>query len=436
MSLTLESLELKLKPPGAPDWTVVDGDPTNPDDAVVVGDFTVGWGRPSPLGHPEPGDISFTVIVAPGSLDEQLLAYDTEVSLVLRVRRAEDGSRRSFVVAFGWITHWTRDTRTDGKHIYSVQAMDVLGRAAASRVGGGVWPLEKSTTRFPKIVGATSSGLRITPSFNEWWVGPRDVDSANALTVLQDTVRPGGSLVAEGTGGNIAVLSVQANPLLQQADGAAVLEQHMTARIPASMLQNTGSRMDRSATITEIAVGGYPSSADGTTWTPEKEMITHYSTGRAFSASRMVFASDALLTRPAETAIWAQKMMAASAEPSVILQPGQVLTDRGMAGFDLSIMMNIVYRSQVIILITGDTVPDVERLQYLCRGRLTINGRSMRLGVEMIPARLFGVRPLRFADLSPTIRPRMKPYLANGTTPIHTSLKKTSIFTSPRPYQY
>ncbi|NHB85206.1 hypothetical protein G7085_12810 [Tessaracoccus sp. HDW20] len=149
-----------------------------------------------------------SLICPPGSIDEALLDYDATVKVEVQLAPG----RPWVQILFGWVSSITRTTRSDGRHVYALTLMDILGRAAATKIGMQPRPAELAETRMKAINTASRPAPR-RPTAARGQCAPRDVDNFVALDLIRDTVQLGFNAV-EGRDGLIVYQQGTAGPML------------------------------------------------------------------------------------------------------------------------------------------------------------------------------------------------------------------------------
>lgn len=419
-ALTVHDVVLSMKPPGG-SWSTV-APASDPAGTIAVDTATISWGSPSPRDHAEPGSIRFALLVNGTHLDEELLTYDTEFTIGATITRfgfwqgdllndPRYDNKPIIPLARGWITSWKKGKpRPDGRLVYQIHAIDVLGRAAATKLAASPWPASHTDAQRRDAINAASpSGPLLAPTALPTSEA-LDVDNATALDIIQRHAPAIGSRVTEQPAGINYIAPSNRTPQYENNELYFTVYSTAALALPASCVEDSGREMDRGSVISDVAVNAY--------WGNETERrtITFRDPTVAYSSSRYSSDSDTRLIAvggaSSEPAVrtWAQALIRESKTPAIRLPRAQVLVHKpqfsnvGNVGLN---MFRLGLRDNILVRIDNGPA-DLEPLQYVTGGTLTINRRRLRLSVEMAPARLYGLRPLRFSDLptGATTRPR------------------------------
>lgn len=416
MSVRLRNAIIRMRPPGGAWHTIATSIAGT--SAVAVGAVTISWGQPTPRDHPAPGSITFTLLVPDGSLDEAILAYDTEVIIEaeLDVWDGAWGPWRQYILdvgwiytrplARGWLTRWTRGNRRrhDGRRAYSVTCLDVLGRAAATKLAAAPWPASHDPAqRVAAINAASPAGPLLAPG-SYVTSEAYDVDNAAALDVIHRHC-PIAFAACETVTGITTYRRPNKNPRYagQELQFSALGGVGLVP-VQADMIEDTGREMDRTSVVSDVGVTAY--------WASEtqRRTVTYRDPSAAYSSSRYTVDTDERIINSAEVASWANALISESRTAVRRIPPGHRVRlglERVNAG--LADLFVLGPRSTARILDIIDAPPDLDALQYVQGGTLTIAGLDMRLVLDTSPARLFGTRTMRYADLPRDARrPRIR----------------------------
>lgn len=407
MTLRATAVTVELRAPGSSTWTTL----TNDVDAGVlpVNEVAISWGKPTPRDHPEPGAIGLELLVDDANLDA--LAYDTEVRVWARLEHYVDLvgwlptryiAPLDHLLARGWVTYWERGRRRreDGRYLYRLDAIDVLGRAAATNLGAAPWPAQTSPDRLAAINAASKAGDLLDPATSSWLAGrARDVDNAGALDVIRQEAALG-TYCGEAADGIAGRLQARRYPLYLGATGAEELQftwvwPFTVIDVPADILEDTGRRLDRGSVLSEVAVTCYRDVSPSA----EPSTVT-YRDGSpgSYSSSRYTVTTDHTYSNEAGLEAWADALVAGTQErPAVRIPAGRLLLLEDQVD-GLEYMVRLESRGDIFVRIV-DAPDDLEALHYVTAGALTIRRLDLELVVELAPARLHGVRPMRFSDL-------------------------------------
>lgn len=423
MSLRAGTVRLRMRPPGTSTWTTV-ATSLATGRAVAVDDVKIGWGQPTPRDHPDPGTIAFTLLVDDDTgIDAQLLAYDTEVIIDAIFEHDLAGwvhvnyplAPTFDTLARGWVTTWDRGRlRPDGRRPYRINAIDILGRAAATRLAATPWPSTHTAAQRVAAINAASVAGPLLATDASVTTADYDVDNAPALDVIRRHARLS-TLTTETLAGITTVSRFTRRLQTTTAETITFpLARSDALPVPASIVEDSGRAMSRTSVVSEVAVTAY--------WAinAARSTRTYKDGGGSYSSSRYAADTDeTILTpapaypfsiiSPADVAMWASQLIKESAGAATQLPPARVLVDRPESSATLRDLFVLGRRHPQAIRLTGGPT-DLDRIHYVTGGELTIRGRRITLSITTAPGRTSGLRSLRFADLSSaTNRPRIKP---------------------------
>lgn len=431
MSFRLRTLTLRMRPPGG-DWHTVATSLAG-DHAVAVGDVTISWGQPTPRDQPEPGAIAFTLLVPDGALDEALLAYDTEIRIEATLNHWTGAWTRwpadePRILTRGWLTRWTRDTRRrlDGRRTYKITCIDILGRAAATNLAAAPWPANQTMQQRVAAINSASPSGPLVALGSYVTVQPFDVDNAAALDVISRHAGIADVMVESATG--ITIERRPNQPALYDGGlhfffgtGLGIIP------VQADMIEDLGREMDRSSVVSEIGITAYWGTE------PDRREVTYRNASAGYSSSRYSIDTDERIgvgvngvDQAVRVAAWAQQLIAESLTPRRRLPAGHRLRlGLERVNDNLLNLFLIFQRGRSQILRIEDPPDDLDALQYVQGGTLTVTGLNMHLTITTAPAGLFGVRAMRYADLPrDSRRPRIR---GTATTNEGTTYRKTRI---------
>lgn len=418
MTLKATKIVLRMRPPGKA-WRTV-ATTTAGADAVAIGDAVIAWTRPTPRDHPEPGRLAFTLLVPDGALDQSLLAYDTEFTISARLRTysasgwGADVQVQNGVVDFdplhligrGWVTSWRRgaNRRHDGRRAYAVEGIDIFGRAAATRLAAAPWPKYQTVAqRIAAINAASPSGQLLDPATLQVTREAFDVDSATGLDVIKRHCPISWTLVETGAGISFASRPNRNARYDGQELKFSLAGNLLVTEVPAKLVEDTGRQVDRGSVVSDVAVTAY--------WGTEtaRRQVTWRDTSAGYSSSRVTVDTDERITDSTRIETWARQLMAESkGAPRRLPSPHRVIVEVPER-YRLDYLVRLPWRSHPHLLRIVDAPEDIDELQYVTGGSLTISGTKLKLAVETFPARLFGARSIRYSDLPRTAnRPRIK----------------------------
>ena len=434
MSIRLRTASIRMRPPGG-SWRAVATSIATAK-AIAVGDVTISWGQPTPRDHPEPGSIAFTLLVPDGALDEELLAYDTEVIIEgqFDVWTASGWQQWRQLdldppgwnpviapLARGWLTRWTRSSRLrdDGRRSYSISCIDVLGRAAATRLAASPWPSGGTSEQRVAAINASSPSGPLLEAGSYVTGEAYDVDSAPALDVIRRHCP-----IAYSTGERIGGIQTWRRPNVnaRYTDGEiwfTGLGGITLNPVQADMVEDTGREMDRTNVVSDVSVTAY--------WELEtqRRTVTWRDPAVAYSSSKHSVDTDERITNNpytgdqiTATATWAKALIAESRTAARRLRAGhRIRLGLERIDDDCGDLFLLGPRAAARILDITDAPDDLDHFQYVTGGTLTIHGLDMTLTLDTFPARLFGVRPMRYIDLPrDSRRPRIRGTERTGIT--------------------
>lgn len=424
MSCRLRTARISMKPPGGA-WTTV-ATTLAGSNAVAVGDVEITWGQPTPRDQPDPGKIAFTLLVPDNSPAETLLAYDTEVLIEAELDtyyQASNGigawtQKIEYYPTYntwwplgrGWLTSWTRTThrRPDGRRAYNITCIDIIGRAAATHLAATPWPnTHTPAQRVAAINAASPSGPLLDPTALNITTEAYDVDNATALDVLGRHC-PINILLVETATGIVPLTRPNRNPRYTGNELQFSVAGGVNAiTVQADMIEDTGREMDRTSVISEVSVNAYWG-----TETSRREQTWRAPTA-AYSSSRHNVDTDQRLdptNLQPKVATWANGIIKESRTARRRLPAGhRIRLGLERPNNSLTMLFLLGQRARNLMLKIQGAPPDLDPLQYITGGTLTIHNNTLRLALDTNPAALFGMRPLRYSDLPRTsLRPRIK----------------------------
>ena len=390
-TLDLQLLLLQMRPPGETDWIELTNDASDPERAWAINTVNISWQRSSPRDHLEPGDYSIDILMHPDSIDAEILEYDTEIKLSAYVLETRAPQHRWPTLLHGWITSWERGLkRPDGRYIYHLGIIDAIGRAAATTIGDKPWPHEPGFNRGDRLNALSRSGPLITGDM-PGNVGPRDVDNVALLDVARSICTPGTIIGIDEY--DTSKITARFSGSLQYAPESAV-------RLPASLIEDTGRRLDRSAMLTEIGITAH--------WNvnamEEKSTRTIYGARRhGWTTSRWSIDTDQTFWTKdgVDRAIkWAERTINESSTPAIYL-PGspRILLNRNVPVPEITMLLHAGsrYNSAIEIL---DPPSDIEPIHLVIGGSIEVKGMSVKLALTLVPAGVYGVRRVRWKEIN------------------------------------
>lgn len=395
-TIELRQLLLQMRPPGETEWIELSNDASDPKRAWTINAVNIAWQRTSPRDHPEPGEYSLDLLMYQESVDASILEYDTEVKLAAYVLDPEPPQHRWPILLHGWVTSWTRGLpRADGRCIYHLGIIDPVGRAAAITIGDEPWPHESGFNRGQRLNKLSPSGPIIADDL-PGNVGPRDVDNVALLDVARATCPPGYI---------IGIDEYDTSKLAAQPSGSLQYQTLTAVKLPASIIEDTGRQLDRSATLTEIGITAH--------WNvdklEEKATRTIYgSNRRGYTSSRWSIDTDQTYlfddTRKL-TLAWAKRTIDESAEPAIYL-PGspRILLNRNVAVGNICNLLHAGTRYNSAIEII-DPPSDLDPVHLVIGGSIEVKGMRIKLRLSLVPAGVFGVRRVRWKEVNLAISP-------------------------------
>lgn len=399
MTMRAASITLQLRPPGDTSWITVTNDATLIDErALAVDNVTIGWGRPTFRDHPDPGTVTFDLIIPDGAADTALVRYDTEVRLDAALELLQpDGSWAAASpsptpLTRAWITSWERTRAKDSRRYrYTITALDELGRAAAVNLAAAPWPQEPAQGRLDKINQASPVGTLTNFVSGAGTVIPRDVDNAPALDVIRETARLSADAV-ETSDGRIWLKErpsqriqtiITGNLTSMGSRVESVLE------VPTAIVVDSGQYLDRSSLLNEATI------EHGTAG--ERVTTSYREPGSSYSSSRWTRTTDVVATTGV-VAAWLADLIAAQGEPAVQLNDTQLVLDKPWPIPKAHHLVSMDHRHFVLAKLNGSNRhADVDAIQAVRGGVLTIRGLELTLVVSLEPARVYGIRRLRWA---------------------------------------
>ena len=431
-TIQANTVTLRLRPPGSTTWTTLANDHTDPTRALPIDTVEISWSSPGPRDHPDPATLDLDILIAPDSPEVALLARDTDVELtagVTIINAAGNAQAAGGTLFRGWIDSWIRTTHHDGRHRYRLSIIDALGRAAAINLASSPWPASTQLARIDAINAASPIGPLLARASLPGRVGPRDVDNASALSVIQDTAYLGQRAEPGRTIDHDGLIGLYWPPVSAPSyfDGELWMSPYMyLVTLPADLLEDTGRAMNRTGALNQASAEYFPTPAAVDTTT-----TTHRIPGSSYSTSSWSIGTDTVPV-VADVERWLTAIVHESntaAHP--LLQPGRLILDTPVAVPAIWYLLDHNTRNRAILKLRY-APGDIDTLQAVTAGTLTINGLTLTLTLTLTPARLFGVRPLRFSDLPlDATRPRLK--IANPLSDSRVRFSDTSTATIPPP---
>lgn len=401
--MELDRVDLMLRPPGESTWTTITNQPHTPDDALPIGDVVIDWSRPTPRDQLEPSTITFTLRLRPESPHTRLIALATQVRIIAAAERWEVSfstqlGPNEVILTHAWITAWSHGPEKDhlGRHTYTVEATDIIGRAAATPIGDTPWPYQNRQDRIARLNAISPSGPLINAIQNvdrTTMLAARDVDNMTALDIAHLCSDPRREHLIPAPSTNISRATYERIPR-----GTVVnLADHFPTRIPARAIENTGSRLDRQGSVNTISVTFPPNSSSP----PEGRSYTH---ATATFPSRWSVATDRVIA-PTSVQTWANAILDVAANPAIRpAAPSRILLDRldhldppnrHHRGAEL---LHVGDRERQILAVI-DAPSDVDQVQSLTGSTITITGRIITLHAHLMPGSLDGLVPITIQQL-------------------------------------
>ncbi len=399
--LTLKSAKIEIKPPGAKSFTTLTNDVRDDERAWPIGEVVTKWSRSTPWDHMDPTTTTFTLLLDPHSLEASLIEYDAQVKVSVHVTPTQWWLSPDFItIAFGWINAWERDpVGRDGRARWHIELTDVIGRAAATMLGDKPWPQEMVLTRFARINQLSAAGPLVDVSsygLPNYLVGPRDVDNTSALQIIQEQFPIG----------SVSAISSE-NPDKISAWDVGSFErpgQEYRVRLPASAIEDTGRRLDRTSFITEVGFETFFVEYIGKGDDERQTRTIKGSHPKMLTSSRIMFISDEMnMTARFSWGkdglfTWARNQIDASTSPTVAL-PGEprIFVDQEGEAERVDLLLDIGWRQGRLVEII-DPPDDLERAHVVEGGTITLHGTTLKLSISLIPASSLGIGPARWTD--------------------------------------
>lgn len=406
--MNIHATRVSVRPPGG-SWVAL---PITNDAgrAITVG-LDVSWSRSTPRAHPDPGAITMTLISPPGGVDETRLVYDAAIRVEVQIAAGRPWKQ----IAFGWVQSYTRTTRGDGRHTYSVTLMDVLGRANATKLGMLPRPQETRVARVNAINAASAAGSLVTPPTSGGAVLARDVDNINMLDLVRDTASFSG-FASEALDGKIEysfrIVGVDLVVIAATGALAGMWYDGILWSVPAAAVEDTARIMDRTATISQVTVTrGRAVAPSGS----EQVTTTYKPAVGSFSSSALTITTDKIFLVSEDAAVqrWALAVIQESAAPALRQETARVLIDR--LPVDVTEGLISIGSRDAAICQLVDSPADLPDVVVITAATARLRGRDLQLvDVTFAPGSVFGYRPLAIADLAGLSQP---PTFAHVETP-------------------
>ncbi|MFT3877420.1 MAG: hypothetical protein QM708_13505 [Propioniciclava sp.] len=371
---------------------------------TAVESLTVDWARPSLRGHEEPGTLTLTLRhPRPGliALGDRIAAWCTPTATA------------PLSLGAWWVESCTWAQAPSGAWIYEVTATNAIGRASGVRLAASPWPSGwvRLADRIASINAASPFTLvaHDTSADTAVLLG-RDVDSADALDIIQRTAMSYGRFAVAGPH-SIALARPAAThvrmPRYEPPRPPAVLVDRgrPPAPLPASRVENSGRELSRRGLVTAVKVSYHLLDLDSGDTTEEarswRSPAAHLPPAAlAFDTDLLVETSAADPLDPATVHLGAPGSIAAgiAAEgttPRPLLAPARCAV--GLGGLPLTDLIEIGHRASAILTLDGAPA-DLERLVHIAASTIHIARGRLALSVTLAPAATAGVRPLRWTD--------------------------------------
>lgn len=406
-------------PAGAVTTIATSLDPADPDQiaAALAGPTaieaaTVTYGPPTALADDDAGQLALTILY------DQPDAFRFESLIVLTVAIDDQPAR---IVGRGWIDSVTWTKRGD-TYRYRIGGVNIIGRAAATKITVGKLPAQDATDRQAAITAGSPIPLwsATVPAIVGVPMAPVDASNTTALDLVRRFLAQAGIGFADACSteaeDGITIRSRLAGNTLQHAwtDGGwnydAAAGELVATEVPANRITDAPRSLSRQGMLTQVTISYTP--VTGGTYGAETQLIVHAPGGApASSTAELTIATDLpLATGSSLTPIgWPEAIMADNAAPTPCLDTVTILTHL-LDAATVAALIGIPQRSGAVLHVTGAPA-DVDEWQRVSRATLTIAAGRISLAPELEPARWSGGRPIRFSDFPrPDQLPSPNPY--------------------------
>jgi|GEM_PF-5283798 len=375
-------------------------------EVTAVESVTVAWSRPHGLGLLQAGSASITLTVG----DDQLawITWDAIVDVSIPIG---SGSNPDIALVYGWVTGWTRDRLPGGLWRVKLTVEDVVARAAAAVAGDTPWPLEAANTRIMHINQASPVGglVQIGPYPSGYAsAAARDVDSRSVLDLIERTCAPTWTTTYTNRGGLVAIVPMPGTAIAWprlvygvQVAASAAPSGPAPVALDASQVEDVPRALSRSSMVNRVAwthTHGYVPDGQSATVYEDTTETWHGDLDRSASSIALP-GGDITYMDPDTMAAFCGRVIAENATPAESLDGDITLVNLTAAQMDGLFDTNS--RGTVTMFII-DAPDDVDPIQRVIGGAVTIERGRLKAAVRLQPARLSGLRPARFTDAPDT----------------------------------
>lgn len=362
--------------------------------------ISLAWSRPAGYAHQGAANASLTLF-GDGELVD-LLEWDSRVDILAVVEGDPAPWRILFV---GWITETSRRRRGKLFEI-TVNVVNVIGRAAGTRLGDKPWPAQDVRARLTAINAASPVGPLAAVSSLPWDKQLRaalDVDSRPALDIIEASLDPTSTLEESADGLIHAATSVGTLVSWPTATSNLAIAGIVPSaiKLPASAVHDAPRVANRTGLVTHVTIEAKSPSTDA----PKPGELPKYDTnpqtwsndkrGRQSAEHRIT--TDAII--PAGTPFppawvkYAQGLNSAGANPGERIESGKLIASR-LEPLTFGTLTGIDTRAGTFLEL-ADATEDVEISQRPIAGRLTIAAGSTAEGDSAVSGLRFNRLPAR-----------------------------------------
>lgn len=370
--------------------------------SAVVDELAISWSRPHPLGHMEPSTLTLTMI---GHKLPQPISTKTRLKIVTSV-----GGQR-VTLGTWWVTAVDEAKTPNRLTRWQFTCEDIIGRAAATKVGDSPYPYGSLADRLQRINRTATkfglpSGLVSAPAklATDTRIYARDVDHLPLLEIIEKTcpllivthpAEDGQKIrLLDRPGYTVDVGHKQQwdgkliPPRITQTNGETEI-----LRLDASQVEAVPTTLDRASTIDAIKIT-YPLMA-GVNERGEDTTETYRQPKPTFGGELSITSDEQKIPQVTATEWTYKALLAENQTPIELSTQQQTLIDLTPA--QLACATDIARRTRWLGNI--ENLPDGEPIQLPIAQTIRIKRGKLRTAVKMFPARLAGVRPMRFDDI-------------------------------------
>lgn len=453
-------LRLAATAPGQPELIINNTAAGLGTDPTGIGDVKITWSRASARDHADPSTMVAQVITT--SATEPALQFGAEVTLA-GAAAFSSGYGDQFPLFRGWIDKTKisrrkqRDLTTGAwttTWVHTITVGDIVGRAAATKIGDTPWPEQYLVDRLPTIEAASPFPLIDFTAI--WWSGgrlcaARDVDNLQLSEALEKAAGTSFYWVHDGPNGvQLLTFPIQAlADMWGMTHGRQGDHPDELLQVPAAHLTDADRTIDRQAVVNQARIEYVSGVVGNPARTEASQVLRDIRPGQ--STAELVMSSDLvdLWAGQGRSGMisWAESLFSLTQDPVAVLDKVQLLLGRTDA-HTLERLTSLWYRSNAVVKIT-DAPADVYPYQHVIGGELVLSGAGgteptgpdpdergylsapsrQSLTLTLAPTLLAGQRPLEIGDF-PTV-PWVSGYQSATIEYANAAIEDTELSTLP-----